>query len=232
MAVIDPGAEVRIRELRRRVTQDPTSPLFLALAEECRAAGNLPEAILILEKGVSTYARYVSAQVALARAYLEAGRTDEAIAMFTKALASDRGNPVSARFLADIYISRGERLEAVKKYKLYRALSGDRSVDEVIEGIEKDLGETPEAAAGPSGRVLADLYLSQGHYSEAAALYGQLAGLNPEDGELARLRKEAEARLTAAGGVSPSPAPERDRAALRRAKVEALKRWLSVIQTA
>jgi tetratricopeptide (TPR) repeat protein len=230
MAVIDPGAEVRIRELRRRVTQDPTSPLFLALAEECRAAGNLPEAILILEKGVSTYARYVSAQVALARAYLEAGRTDEAIAMFTKALASDRGNPVSARSLADIYLSRGERLEAVKKYKLYRALSGDRSVDGVIEGIERDLGETPETAAGPSGRVLADLYLSQGHYSEAAALYGQLAGLNPDDGELARLRKEAEARLAAAGGVSPSPAPEKDRAALRAAKVQALKRWLSVIQ--
>ncbi len=228
----DAGAEERIRQLRRRVEQDSTSPLFVGLAEEYRAAGRLPEAIRALEKGLHVHPHYVSAQVALARAYLEAGRTDEAVAMFTTALASDRGNPVSARSLADIYLSRGERLEAVKKYKLYRALSGDRSVDEVIEGIEKDLGETPETAAGPSGRVLADLYLSQGHYSEAAALYGQLAGSNPDDGELARLRKEAEARLTAAGGVSPSPAPEKDRAGLRRAKVEALKRWLSVIQTA
>lgn len=226
----DPGAEARIRQLRRRVEQDSTSPLFVGLAEEYRAAGRLPEAIQALEKGLHVHPHYVSAQVALARAYLEAGHTDEAIAMFTKALTSDRGNLVSARSLADIYLSRGERLEAVKKYKLYRGLSGDRGMNEMIERLEKDLGETPEAAAGPSGRVLADLYLSQGHYSEAAALYGQLAGSNPDDGELASLRKEAEARLAVAGGVSPSPASEKDGAALRTAKVQALKRWLSVIQ--
>jgi tetratricopeptide (TPR) repeat protein len=230
--VTDPGAEERIRQLRRRVEQDSTSPLFVGLAEECRAAGRLPEAIQALEKGLHVHPHYVSAQVALARAYLETGRTDEAVAMFTTVLASDRGNLVSARSLADIYLSRGERIEAVKKYKLYRALSGDPGVDEIIERLEKDLG-APETAAEPSGRVLADLYLSQGHYSEAAALYRDLAGSNPDDGELARLHKEAEARLSSAGGLSPSPASEKDRrAALRTARVQALKRWLSVIQTA
>jgi tetratricopeptide (TPR) repeat protein len=231
--VTDAGAEERIRDLRRRVEQDSTSPLFVGLAEEYRVAGRLPEAIRALEKGLHVHPHYVSAQVALARAYLETDRTDEAVAMFTKALASDPGNLVSARSLADIYLSRGERLEAIKKYKLYRALSGDRSVDEAIEGIAKDLGPTEENTAEPSGRVLADLYFSQGHYSEAAALYRQLAGSNPDDGEVERLCQEAEALLTAAGGVSPSPASEKDgRAALRTAKVQALKRWLSVIQTA
>ncbi len=188
-------------------------------------AGRLPDAIRALEKGLHVHPHYVTAQVALARAYLEAGRTDDAVALFTRALDSDRGNLVSARSLADIHLSRGERLEAIKKYKLYRALSGDPDVDEVIERIQKELGADPEA--GPSGRVLADLYLSQGHYAEAAELYRELAGSNPGDPELARLHEEAEALLEAAGPA----AADRGRVSARRgARVQALKRWLSVIQ--
>jgi len=227
----DSAAEVRIRQLRRRVEQDSTSPLFVALAEEYRAAGRLHDAIRALEKGLHVHPHYLSAQVALARSYMEAGRTDEAAAMFTKALESDRGNLVSARSLADIYLSRGDRLEAIKKYKLYRALSGDRGLDEVIEGIERDLRPVSEPAAEPSGRVLADLYFSQGHYAEAIALYGKLLGSNPDDQELARLQIEAEARLAAAEPASLAFVPGQDRgSAMRGARIQALKRWLGVIR--
>jgi len=225
--VTDSAADLRIRQLRRRVEQDSTSPLFVGLAEEYRAAGNLPAAIRALEKGLQVHPQYVTAQVALARAYLESGRTDDAVAMFARALATDRGNLVSARSLADIYLSRGDRLEALKKYKLYRALSTDRDMDEVIEGIERDLGTEAETPAEPSGRVLADLYFFQGHFGEAFALYRELAASNPGDDELARLRGEAEARLAAEGAVSRAAGGG---AALRGARVQALKRWLSVIQ--
>ena len=168
--------------------------------------------------------------------------------MFTKALAEDRGNLVSARSLADIYLSRGERLEAVKKYKLYRAISGDRSVEEVIERIEKEMSPAPEPPAEPRGRVLADLYFAQGHYAEALALYREMSRLDPSDGEIARLVAAAHLRLSP--GLSPaaqpgeaqvpqahlSPAPDASSAspdrngARRQARIQALKRWLSVIQ--
>ena len=72
--------------------------------------------------------------------------------MFSTALAADPGNLVSARSLAEIYLSRGERVEAIKKYKLYRGLSGDRRVDEVIERLGRELAagpEVPMAAAVP-----------------------------------------------------------------------------------
>jgi tetratricopeptide (TPR) repeat protein len=229
--VTNPAAEDRIRHLRRRVEQDSTSPFFVGLAEEYRAAGRLPDAIRALEKGLQVHPHYVSAQVALARAYLEADRTDEAVAMFTKALAFDRGNLVSARSLADIYLSRGQQLEALKKYKLYRALSGDRGMDEMIERIEKSLGSAQQPPDEPRGRVLADLYFSQGHYAEAGVLYGELAGSNPGDGELGERRREAEARLNTEDSASPAPSSAQDRgAALRGARIQALKRWLSVIQ--
>ena len=79
----------------------------------------------------------------------------EAIATFSKVLAADPGNLVSAKSLADIHLSRGENLEAIKKYKLYRALSGDRSVEEVIARLDRDLAPPPPPppAATPAAPV-------------------------------------------------------------------------------
>lgn len=226
--VADPGAEVRIGKLKRLIAQDPTSPLFMALAEEYRAAGHLPEAVRILEKGVNTHAGYVSARVALARAYLEVGRTEESIAMFSRALASDPGNPVAARSLAEIYLSRGNRVEGIKKYKLYRALSGDRSVDEIIAKIGAELAEAPRETPQPQGRVLADLYMAQGHPAEALAIYDDLWQADPSNDELERLRQAAAAgRNVAETKSTPGPEPGLAR---RQARVERLKRWLAVIQ--
>ena len=228
----DPSVELRIRELKRRVTQDVTSPLFIGLAEEYRACGRLSDAIRTLEKGIQTHQQYVSAKVALARAYLEAGYVGDAAALFTKVLALDPGNLISARSLAEIYLSQGDRVEAVKKYKLYRALSGDRTVDEVIGRIEAEVPPAPSPAPeSPGGRALAGLYLEQGHPSEALAIYDELARANPADAEVSRLRAEAAARPPDPGSApSVTPLMDGDRSR-RQAKVLALKRWLGVIQT-
>jgi tetratricopeptide (TPR) repeat protein len=79
----------------------------------------------------------------------------EAIATFSKVLATDPGNLVSAKALGDIHLSRGDNLEAIKKYKLYRALSGDRNVDEVIARLDRELAPPPPppAAATPASPV-------------------------------------------------------------------------------
>jgi tetratricopeptide (TPR) repeat protein len=144
--MVDPGAEARIRNLKHRLELEPGSRLFVSLAEEYRKAGRLADALLTLQKGLLTHPHYVSAQVALGRAYLETGLIAEAIATFSKVLLVDRGNLVSAKSLADIYLSRGESVEAVKKYKLYRALSGDRNVDDIIEQLEREHAPPPPGA--------------------------------------------------------------------------------------
>ena len=149
----DPGADARIRDLKRRLELDPSSRLFVSLAEEYRKTGRIVEALSTLQKGLLAHPSYLSAQVALGRAYLEAGQITEAIATFSKTLATDPGNLVAARSLADIYLSRGESVEAIKKYKLYRALSGDRTVEEVIERLQHDLAPPPPSGAGGSPDV-------------------------------------------------------------------------------
>jgi tetratricopeptide (TPR) repeat protein len=225
--VTDPAAEARIRNLRRRVTQDPTSPLFMGLAEEYRAAGRLSDAIRTLEHGIQGHPHYLSAKVALARAYLEAGRTGDAAALFSRVLGSDPGNLISARSLAEIALARGDQLEAVKKYKLYRALSADRGMDEVIARLEEEL----DAAASPSprGRVLARLYLDQGHPAEALAVLEEISREEPADAEIERLRQEA-AALVAGSGPSPAPVPADAGAPRRAARIRALQDWLGVIR--
>jgi tetratricopeptide (TPR) repeat protein len=145
--VADSGAEARIRDLKRRLELDPGSRLFVALAEELRKTGRISEALSTLQKGLLAHPHYVSAQVALGRAYLEAGQITEAIATFSKVLVADPGNLVSAKSLADIYLSRGESVEAIKKYKLYRALSGDRTVDEIVQRLDAELAPPPPPGA-------------------------------------------------------------------------------------
>jgi len=95
-------------------------------------------------------------------------------------------------------------------------------------------GSAPEdpratAPAEASGRTLADLYYAQGHYTEALEIYDDLVAANPFDGELKRLRRDAEARLLPAA-TSPALAGPDLGLTRRLARVRALKQWLAVVQ--
>lgn len=392
---------------------DPGSRLFVSLAEEYRKVGRFRQALSALQKGLLAHPGYIAAQVALGRVYVEVNQNTDAIATFTKVLVADPGNLVAAKSLADIHLARGDKLEAVKKYKLYRALSGDRKVDPMIASLEAEVtprpvtpsrtvpkveppppppkfqetdksrrrpsvrpapqvpsemsdafditsvtfepgedsgssksedpfpfiptrdtalapaasaaaasrseapapgappppppsaaapgppegsvapppaappvsaaatgsgsapplfqapedvafGEVPqlfqaapepgpaapapskeapsdEAPSGaapsggslaqpaaPTGRALADLYYSQGHYAEALRIYDDLATRHPFDVELMKMRRDAEARLLPAATASPSATPDPG-IERRRARIRALERWLSVV---
>jgi tetratricopeptide (TPR) repeat protein len=139
--------EAQIRELKKRVDREPGSRFFVPLADEYRRAGRLPEAIAALETGLTVHGGYVAARVALARAYLEAGRIEDSIAAFSRALADDPSNLVAAKALGDLHVSRGEPLQALKRYLRYRAISGDRRLDDVIARLERETAAPPVAEA-------------------------------------------------------------------------------------
>jgi tetratricopeptide (TPR) repeat protein len=148
--------------------------------------------------------------------------------MFASALALDPANMVSARALAEIHLSRGEKVEAMRNYKLYHALSGDRAVEEIVGKLEDELGPEPPPAGEVGGRVLADLYFEQGHFAEALTAYEGLWRADPSDAGLEQRTSEAGERLAGGGpGRAASGEPEAARTA---ARIQALKRWLAVIQ--
>lgn len=138
--------ESRIRDLKLRVEREPRSRFFVPLAEELRKAGRLPEAVRVLEEGLAAHPAYVAARVALARALLEAGRIEDSVAAFSKVLADDPSNLVAAKALGDIHLSRGEPTEALKRYLRFRAVSGDRRLDDVISRLREEIAPPPEAA--------------------------------------------------------------------------------------
>src|SRR5512143_2444773 len=121
----------RLDELRRVLTKDPGSRQFLALADEYRKHGQVAEAIETLQKGLATSPGSVAGHVALGRLLAQSGRLDEAVESFEAALRLDRENLVALRQLAEIHLKRGDKVEAIKKLKLYRGLSpGDRDVND------------------------------------------------------------------------------------------------------
>src|SRR5258706_8673070 len=118
----------KLEELQKSA-RERASRNFLAQAEDYRSKGNLKRAIAILERGVRDNPNHVAAQVSLARAYQQQGSDDQAIYAYSQALKLDRENLVAVRQLADIYVRKGDKVEAIKKLKLYRALNpGDREV--------------------------------------------------------------------------------------------------------
>ncbi|MFN2441346.1 MAG: tetratricopeptide repeat protein [Thermoanaerobaculia bacterium] len=137
----------KIEDLKARVRLDPKSRLFLPLAEELRKAGRPDEAEAALRSGLEHHSSYLSAWISLGRCLIERGARREATTALMNALAIDPGNVVAARLLADNYLALGEKVEAIKKLKLVRALlPSDDSIEEAIASLERELGEAPPPA--------------------------------------------------------------------------------------
>ncbi len=143
----------RLEELKKALTRDPASRQFLALADEYRKQGQTREAIGVLERGLAQDPSAVAGHVALGRLFQQGGRLDEALASFHAALKLDPQNLVALRQTADVHLSRGDTVEAIKKLKLFRGLSpGDREVNELIRQLDGELA----AAAAPRPTLRAD----------------------------------------------------------------------------
>jgi cytochrome c-type biogenesis protein CcmH/NrfG len=116
------ATNAKIEELRFRVKTDPKSRLFFPLAEELRKVSAHADAEAVLRAGLEHHPTYLSAWVSLGRVLREGKNDPGAVEALTKALQLDPGNVVAARLLADAYLAQGEKLEALKKYKLVHAL--------------------------------------------------------------------------------------------------------------
>jgi predicted regulator of Ras-like GTPase activity (Roadblock/LC7/MglB family)/tetratricopeptide (TPR) repeat protein len=130
----------RLEELKRLLQRDPTSRQFLALAEEYRRHGKYRDAVITLERGLALHQTSVAGHVALGKTYQQLDRLEDAIRAFTNALRIDRENLVAIRQLAEVYLAKGDKIEAIKKLKLYRGLkAGDRDVNDIIARLESEM---------------------------------------------------------------------------------------------
>ncbi|HMM34442.1 MAG TPA: tetratricopeptide repeat protein [Thermoanaerobaculia bacterium] len=139
----------RIDEIKRSLTRETGTRQFLAVADEHRRQGRPREAIDILESGLAQNPSSVAGYVALGRLFQQTGQLDKAIDSFQSALKLDPQNLVAIRQLADVHLARGEKVEAIKRLKLFRGLSpGDREVAELIRQLDVELAPPPSPKSG------------------------------------------------------------------------------------
>jgi len=142
--MVQPATNPKIEELRFRLKSDPKSRLFYPLAEELRKISQFGESEQVLRTGLGNHPSYLSAWVSLGRVLRDQHKDHEAIEALTKALQLDPGNVVAARLLADAYLALGEKVEAIKKYKLVYALyPGDQELEGTIARLESELNAAP-----------------------------------------------------------------------------------------
>jgi len=134
-----------IDKLKEKVAKDPSSKLFVPLAEEYRKAGKLDEAVDVLKSGIERQPNYMSARVALSKIYLEKNMLNEARDELEKVVKSIPDNLFAQRKLADIYKQLGDKERAISQYKVVLRLN---PLDEEALSILKEL-ETPEAEEEP-----------------------------------------------------------------------------------
>lgn len=146
-----PVMNPKIEELRFKLKTDPKSRLFYQLAEELRKAGQWAESEQILRSGLAVYPAYLAAWVSLGRVLRDQKNDTAAVEALTKALQLDPGNVVAARLLADAYLALGDKVEAIKKYKLVHALlPSDEELRVNIEKLEREINEPRIAVAEAS----------------------------------------------------------------------------------
>lgn len=127
-----------IEKLKARVEKDPSSKLFLPLAEEYRKAGMLDEAISVLLKGLERQPGYSSARVALGKIYLEKKMIEDAKREFEKVVEVVPDNLFAHKKLAEIYRDIGEIDRAISEYKTVIQINPlDEDARSFIESVEE-----------------------------------------------------------------------------------------------
>ena len=128
----------RIDDLRRRVQTDPASIAFAQLAEECRRAGHLQEAVDVCRAGLAVHPRYISARVTLGRALAQLGSLGAAQHELQRVLSVAPQNLAALRASAEILHAQGHLVDALALYRSALVLASN---DPEIQLAESELAQ-------------------------------------------------------------------------------------------
>ena len=171
----------RLAQLKSRWESDPSSRIFLQLAEEYRHQGRMQEALAVLDRGLQEHPGYLSALVAKGRAHLELGEADAARSVLERVVKQDPTQMVANKLLVRAYLDTGDPARARERLDLYSLLNdsdpeiGDlrrqiRTMDRPKEKLPEDsLFDLGPARLGSEKPVQDDIFdLGPGPQAAAA----------------------------------------------------------------
>jgi len=149
-----PSAAVTLEEI---VAKNPSTALYLPVAERMLARGHISDAISLCEERRSRPGKGVGDHIVLGRCYLADGRLAQAREEFERALQLDRENVVALKSMAGILSHEGRHAEAADLYRaVCRVDPGDLESQSALHQITS--GEYAEVRP-------AEIIVSQGDLS-------------------------------------------------------------------
>lgn len=112
-----------IDRLALEVATSPGSKAFMPLAEEYGKAGMWDEAAAVLEDGLKVYPQFITAMVALGRAYDQLNQPVKAAAVLEEAVKLSPENLRAHRTLAKIYVAQGAKEAALRSCEAILAVN-------------------------------------------------------------------------------------------------------------
>ncbi len=200
------AGKAEIEDLKKKLSQNPDSLIFVPLADAYRKAGMLDEAIEVCKTGLEKHPMYTSARVVLGRIYNEKNMLDEAITELKKVESTDIDNIMVHAMLGDVYLKKKIYAEAIEQFqrvlslnpedfetqeKLQKALSARQDTGgKEEEGEEKSASgekeEEPEKKEkkGPDiqkAMKAAGLYTKKEEFDKAIEIYKEILDTDPEN---------------------------------------------------
>ncbi|HEV2855818.1 MAG TPA: tetratricopeptide repeat protein [Thermoanaerobaculia bacterium] len=139
----------RLIQLRNRWEADPSSRVFLQLAEEYRHQGRVKEALDVLDRGLKEHPGYLSALVAKGRCHLELGEPELARTVLERVVKQDATQMVANKLLVRAYLDTGEPDPARERLDLYSLLNdSDPEIEELRRRLQA-MEQPPQAPQTP-----------------------------------------------------------------------------------
>ena len=182
---------------QQMMSKDPSSQVFVYLAEALLEHGMYKEAIETCANGLRLRPHDLRARVILGVALLRTGELDRAESELHKAKEMLEINAVTYRALAELYEKKGDSESAERYQQLFEdihpTLAEDIGSGKEERGLETADAGVPTEKTAKSTITMAQLHEEQVHLKETAEVYGEISGPSPEteggEDELADLER-------------------------------------------
>jgi tetratricopeptide (TPR) repeat protein len=219
-----------IDRLALALAKEPGSKAFIPLAEEYGKAGMWAEAAAVLEDGLKTYPSFITAMVALGRAYDQMKQPVKAKAVLEEAVKLSPENLRAHRTLAKIYAAEGAKDAALRSCAIILAVNPQ---DQEALSLRATLGasaspaqpdpSTPLRTTQPSKPAAGVPVLPEAKLQPSAALSEPAVPVEgAQSAPIAQLPQEPVGQVA---GTAASTARQR-----RKVTVTQLEQWLTTIR--
>ncbi|MFY4728613.1 tetratricopeptide repeat protein [Nitrospira sp. BLG_2] len=229
------GNAAEIDRLALAFAKEPGSKVFIPLAEEYGKAGMWEEAVAILEDGLKKYPGFITAMVALGRAYEQLNQPIKAKAILEEAIKLSPDNLRAHRTLAKLYAAQGANEAAIRSCNVILSIHPhDQEALSLRVGLDVPTAHGAAQSPGPGSGQLHEKAAKRANLDSARIrVDGRPSVL---DGATPTMKDEVNGLLSSVSGsversVPTSGCTVQASRKTRSSTIARLEQWLNLVQT-